>query len=130
MRFDLWPPMSNSPSLPVSATEWTASASIAPDPVTAKPTNFMIAMPRLAANAATTAVVECSSADIERHARRTSAGGDERVEQPLLHGIITGGRFGMPLHGYDPALGQFESFEHAVVDHAVAVAFGASSSIA
>jgi hypothetical protein len=38
--------------LPVSATEWMASASRDAAPVTAKPANFAIAMPRLAANAA------------------------------------------------------------------------------
>ncbi len=34
---------------------------------------------------------------------RTSAGGDERVEQSLLHRIIAGGRFGMPLHRRRPS---------------------------
>src|SRR5215469_11238188 len=46
--------MSSSAWLPESATEWTDSASIEADPVITKATNFVAAMPRLAANAAMT----------------------------------------------------------------------------
>src|SRR5262249_13872494 len=80
------------------------------------PMNFMIAMPRLAANAATTAVVECSSADIVRHSRSAaSASAYEGVEESLLHRIFGCSRFRMPLHRHDPAVGQFVSLEHAIV---------------
>jgi hypothetical protein len=48
--------------LPVSATEWTLSASIDDDPVTTKPTNLASAMPRLAKRAAMTALLPCSGA--------------------------------------------------------------------
>ncbi len=43
------------PWLPVSASEWMASASIDAAPVTANATNLLSAMPRLARNAATIA---------------------------------------------------------------------------
>src|ERR1700691_5066244 len=46
--------MSSSTSLPVSVTECTASPSIDADPVMRKAANLAIAMPRLAASAATT----------------------------------------------------------------------------
>jgi len=46
--------MSSSAWLPESATECTDSASIEADPVITKATNFVAAMPRLAANAAMT----------------------------------------------------------------------------
>ncbi len=49
--------MSSSTWLPASATEWIASDSIELDPVTAKAPNLVIAMPVLAASAATTALV-------------------------------------------------------------------------
>jgi hypothetical protein len=43
--------------LPESATEWTDSASIELDPVSKYATNFVMAMPTFAANAATIALV-------------------------------------------------------------------------
>src|SRR5258707_15818041 len=46
--------MSSSAWLPESATEWTDSASIDAEPVITNATNFVAAMPRLAANAAST----------------------------------------------------------------------------
>ena len=49
--------MISSTSLPVSATECTASASIDADPVNTNATNFITAMPRLAASAAKTALI-------------------------------------------------------------------------
>src|SRR5689334_4892913 len=93
--------------LPVSATECTASASIEPDPVKANPMNLMIAMPRLAANAASTAFAPCSSL--------IAALGNERVEEALLHGVVGRGLLRMPLHRHDPTIGQFEGFVDAVV---------------
>src|SRR5665213_3129405 len=51
------PPSSSKAWLPVSATECTASASIDDDPVNPNATNLVIAMPRLAARAAITALV-------------------------------------------------------------------------
>src|SRR5439155_25717500 len=42
--------------LPVSATEWTASARRLAEPVTIAPTNFITAIPRLARKAATMAL--------------------------------------------------------------------------
>ena len=47
--------MSRSTWLAESATEWIASDSIDDEPVKAKATNLLSAMPRLAASAATTA---------------------------------------------------------------------------
>src|SRR5260370_38708593 len=46
--------MSSSAWLPESATEWTDSASIDAEPVITNATNLVAAMPRLAANAAST----------------------------------------------------------------------------
>ena len=43
--------------MPESATEWTDSASIELEPVSRYATNFVMAMPRFAANAATIALV-------------------------------------------------------------------------
>ena len=54
-----WPPMRSSPWFPESATEWIASAIIDAEPVITKPMNLEMAMPRLAASAATTALVPC-----------------------------------------------------------------------
>jgi len=54
-RLARWSPRSKRPWFPVSATEWTPSASIAEDPVTKNPTNFATAIPPLAISAATTA---------------------------------------------------------------------------
>src|SRR5580692_3736598 len=48
-------PTNSSTWLPVSATECTDSASIDADPVSRNATNLITAMPRLAANAASTA---------------------------------------------------------------------------
>ena len=50
-------PTNSSTWLPVSATECTDSASIDADPVSRKATNLITAMPRLAAKAATTALI-------------------------------------------------------------------------
>ncbi|OLT15764.1 hypothetical protein BJF78_16140 [Pseudonocardia sp. CNS-139] len=51
------PPSSSSAWLDVSATECTDSASIDDDPVIRYPMNFAIAIPALASNAATIALV-------------------------------------------------------------------------
>src|ERR1700733_13607142 len=50
-------PMMSSSSFPVSASECTDSASIDADPVSRNATNFVTAMPRLAPNAANTALM-------------------------------------------------------------------------
>ena len=50
------PPSSSRPWLPVSASEWLASASRPADAVMRKPTNLAMAMPRLAKKAATIAL--------------------------------------------------------------------------
>lgn len=51
------PPRSSRAWLPVSATEWMASASIDDAPVKANPMNLAMAKPRLAKNAARIALV-------------------------------------------------------------------------
>ena len=56
-RRDLLPPSSSSTWLPVSATEWIASASIELTPVSKNAMNLVTAMPVFASSAATTALV-------------------------------------------------------------------------
>lgn len=56
-RWAFFPPRSSRPWLPESATEWTLSASIEEDPLKRNATNLATAMARLAASAATIALV-------------------------------------------------------------------------
>src|SRR5438552_1554735 len=79
--------------------------------------NFMIAMPRLAKNAAITAFAACSPSAIASHRRRVCASAlcDEGVEEPLLDRIVGRGCFRVPLHRYDPTFGKLEAFVDAVI---------------
>src|SRR5437762_11090604 len=110
------PPNSNNNWLPVSATECTASASIAPEPVNANPMNLITAMPRLAENAANTAFAPCPASLTvdDRRTSLSSALGDECGEQSLLDWIVVRRCLRMQLHGHHPPIGQLEALDHAV----------------
>src|SRR5215212_3195429 len=105
--------MSSSSWLAVSATECTASASMAPDPVNAKPMNFRMAIPRLAKNAAMIARPVCAASG--SGATSTSDVGDEAVEQPLLRRVVGCRGLRVPLHAHDPAFLQFVALEDPIV---------------
>src|SRR5690606_20884032 len=77
-------PSRSSPWLAESATECTLSASIDPEPVSRKPTNFATAMPALVSNAATTALVPCAPPATGVKVAVGRAGSGEPPARPAL----------------------------------------------
>src|SRR5918912_3366346 len=83
------PPISSSPWLPESATEWMDSASIDDEPVSSHAMNFVKAMPRFAASAAMIALVPPPALTVVPFDRDCGArfAHSSRSLNPLRHGV-------------------------------------------